>query len=157
MSDNKIDESVDKTRDGAKHFIDKASEESKKLAKDAKRGLEKGESELHKAWNKLREWIEKSASLTAKVGCDAAANTAEITKNVASRAYVEMQNPVVALNTLLGGGALLYTLYGYAEHQSRYLRGKSDRAILATVGTLTAFLVADGVLSYKYYKQLDKK
>ncbi|AAS50543.1 AAR176Cp [Eremothecium gossypii ATCC 10895] len=153
MSDNKIDESIDKARSGAKNLIDKASDGSKKLAKDAKKGLEKGESELQRAAERVGEWLSGAAAGT----WDVAAKTAGAARDVASKVFVELQNPVVAVNAVLGGGALMAWLHGYAEHQSRYLQGKTDRAILATVGGVAALVAADGLLSYKYYRQFDRK
>ncbi|AET38569.1 Om14p Ecym_3057 [Eremothecium cymbalariae DBVPG len=157
MADNKIDESIDKASNGAKDLIDKASEESKKLAKGAKKGLEKGENELTKWWGQLKDWVEGATSSVVNLTTDAASKTVEATKATVSRVMVELHNPVVAVNALLGTGALLAWLHGYAEHQRRYLKGKSDKAILATVGGITALVVADGFVSYKYYKQFDKK
>lgn len=157
MSNKDIDSSIDKASSKTRKFIEKASEDSKRLAKGTKRGLEKGESELWKIWESVHCWIDRTTSVTMKVSNNAASKTAELTKVVASRVYTEAQNPVVFLNALLAGGAVFGSLYGYAEHRARYLKGKSDRTILATVGLITATILADGFLSYNYYKKLDRK
>ena len=86
----------------------------------------------------------------------ATAAAASKAKSIAGRSWEELQNPVVLLNVLLGSGALTGLLAGYAQYDTRYLKGKSDGAVLATVGGATAIVAIDALLSAKYYKKYSK-
>ncbi|SCU97044.1 LAMI_0F08680g1_1 [Lachancea mirantina] len=68
----------------------------------------------------------------------------------------ELQNPVVAGNVALGAGAAVWVLRGYAKHQARYLKGRSDSGIIAAVAGVAALLATDVYVSSKYYARFDK-
>lgn len=68
----------------------------------------------------------------------------------------ELQNPVVAANVVIGLGSISALFCGYS-HNKRFLKGKSDKEILAILSGLGVFAVADVFLSYRYYKKLEKK
>ncbi|GAV49424.1 hypothetical protein ZYGR_0P00670 [Zygosaccharomyces rouxii] len=73
-----------------------------------------------------------------------------------SESWEELHNPVVLLNFLLGSGALAGLIGGYAQYDTRYLKGKSDGVILATVSGASAIVAIDALLSAKYYNKYRK-
>ncbi|AQZ12835.1 OM14 (YBR230C) [Zygosaccharomyces parabailii] len=92
--------------------------------------------------------VQGARSITAAVAAK--------THSLASQSWQQVHNPVVLFNVLLGTGAVSSLLCGYAHYDTRYLKGKSDGAVLAIVGGATALVAADAVLSAKYYKKYRK-
>lgn len=73
-----------------------------------------------------------------------------------SNVFKALQNPVVAINVLLGAASVTSLLVGYIKYEKRFLADKSDLTIVGSVVGIGALLTADCFLSRKYYKKFDK-
>lgn len=140
-----------------KKLADDASEESKKFSKEASKKFRDGENFVVEKLKSLQQLLSSVLASGAKTVSNSVSTLAVKTRDTGNKLYLELQNPLVAVNAVLGAGGLCALLHGYAEHHTRYLKGKSDSVILATVSGAAALLVLDGVLVNKYYSKFDKK
>lgn len=129
--------------------VDKAQDEFKKQVNNA-------EGILKPYWDKFVEFVSNVASTTAGATQAAVSNVAYGTSKAASVVFHELQNPVVAVNAILGAASITTILNGYA-HKKRFLKDKSDQDICLIVSGVSAFVAADAYVSYKNYKKFDKK
>lgn len=134
----KAAEQLEKDSETAKDTVDSWSKQVKKSVEAASTSVSNGISQA----------VSQVRSATTAAACRA--------RSIAGRSWEELHNPVVLLNVLLGSGALSGLLAGYAQYDARYLKGKSDGAVLATVGGTAAILAIDALLSAKYYKKYSK-
>lgn len=143
------------------------AEHSKKVEKHAEKAgdeLKKAAEELKKDEPYYRKKAERCSAYVWTKVMDAGNyvyETAQLSvayaRSASSKAVRELQNPVVLLNVLAGTGLVGSLLTGYAKYDVRYLKDKSDGAILCVVGGATGLLALDAVLSAKYYSKFDKK
>lgn len=137
------------TSNHSKH-VEKESDELKKDAEHYESIILK---KLKEFGASVRSSLITTKGYVLETGCSAITSA----KILALKAGEELQNPVILVNVLLGSGVVTALLAGYAKYDVRYLRDKSDSVILTTVGSVTALLALDTVLSVKYYPKFDKK
>lgn len=138
--------------------VKKAADELKKIdEKTYKKKLQKCENTVVEKLKEFTNYVSARLASTGTYIRKSTYSTLAASQSLACKASTEIQNPVILLNLLLGSGIVTALLTGYAKYDARYLKDKSDGAILCTVGTATALLALDTVLSVKYYPKFDKK
>lgn len=143
--------------EGTKKASQKLREEAQELAEEAEELSNSGGSGCADALHRIHRAVASLLGAAAARVSAAGSTVASSTTRAGSRALVELQNPVVVANVALGAGLAASLLRGYAKYHARYLKGKSDGAIIATVAGAGAFLALDVVLCSKYYSKFDKK
>lgn len=154
-------------RQAAKEVKEAAKARASAVARDAHEAADEAHSEAKKHigeaedfvkpyWDKFVEFVSSVATRTASVTQATVATVASGASRAAVTIATELQNPVVAVNVLLGAASVGTLLNGYAKER-RFLKGKSDKDIMLIVSGLSVFVATDAFLSYKYYKKLDKK
>lgn len=149
----KFEKHAEKAGEEAKKAVD----ELKKDDKVYKKKLQEGENYVVERVREFASFASTQVANTMNYACGVAHSTAARAQSLACRAASEVQNPVILVNLLLGSGVVAALLTGYAKYDTRYLKDKSDGAILCVVGSATALLALDTVLSAKYYSKFDKK
>lgn len=137
------------TSDHSKHVEKKAEE----LKKDAEKYESSILAKLKQMWNRVKSSLITTKAYVEQKGASGASSA----RILACKTGRQLQNPVILVNVLLGSSFVTALLTGYAKYDARYLRDKSDAVILTTVGSITAILALDTVLSVKYYPKFDKK
>lgn len=134
----------------------KATDQFRKDEESAKEAVGSWIEQIKKSIETASTSVSNGISQAVSHARGATTTAAAKTKAVAGKSWGELQNPVVLLNVLLGSGALSGLIAGYAQYDTRYLKGKSDGAVLATVGGAAAIVAIDALLSAKYYKKYRK-
>ncbi|QLL34977.1 hypothetical protein HG536_0H03530 [Torulaspora globosa] len=137
----------------AEKHAERAGEELKKAAEEVKKDEPYYREKAHQCSSYIWTKFYEAANYVYGTG----QSSMQYARSAACRAMTELKNPVILLNVLAGSGVIGALLTGYAKYDARYLKNKSDGDILCLVGSATALLAIDTVLSVKYYSKYDKK
>ncbi|CAG98233.1 Om14 [Kluyveromyces lactis] len=151
-----VKEAKETAKNKASHAAHDAHDAVDKAHDEVKKHLDEYEGILKPYWDKLVEIVNAVASKTVGVTQATVSTVAANTSKATTIVLHELQNPVVAFNTLLGAASITTLLNGYANKR-RFLKGKSDKDIALIVSGLSAFIAADAYVSYYNYKRFDKR
>ncbi|KAG7195557.1 uncharacterized protein KQ657_003324 [Scheffersomyces spartinae] len=128
-----------------------AKEKKEQLSKKAKEWEDEGASFLKKVWDQ----IVLTASQTKELVYSFTSNIVPQTQVAADRALVELQNPVVVVQGLLGITAAIAGYFGIKE--CHRIHSESKLVIGVHAAIITGLITADSFFFNKYYPVYDKK
>lgn len=127
------------------------SKEAEKLSKKAKKWEDEGASFLQKVWSQLVATTTEAKDQVCAFGSSIVPKS----QVAADRVLVELQNPVVVVQSLVGVSAAIATYFGIKE--SHRVQSESKLVIGVHAAIITGLIAADAFLFKKYYPQYDKK
>jgi len=148
-------EEFEDLKNKSKKTLKKASGDMKEKYDQAEKELSELEKESKSFINDAAAYISKELlKLNTQLG-SIFTNLSKSTTDVVSSAYVELQNPVVLVQTVIG---LTGIAAGYVAYVDRHrIRTDNNLVLGIHASIITGLVVVDGYLFNKYYPKFQKK